>query len=102
MIEVSYPTNGDRGEFLGFETIGYFNSVEEAKKALVGLCPWDFNNMWASGYYTDFRLHGLPGKITNSWEDKDHIKEREANLKRARKHAKDWKNTWHKRAPKNW
>jgi hypothetical protein len=57
MIRIAFASWGDRGEFTGETTIGYYPSKEEAMKALAGLCPWDFNPMGATSNYKDFIFH---------------------------------------------
>jgi hypothetical protein len=100
MIEVTYPTSGDYGEYLGDGSVGYFNTIEEAQKALRGLCPWDFNSMWAPGDYKYFKFISKPGTLSK--KDKRFIEFTNHELEKARIHAKEWKGSWHRRAPNNW
>ena len=100
MIKISFDTHGDRGEYTGTQTVGYFNSEKEARKALRGLCPWDFNSMWGSDRYHNFKFEEIPGKLTN--DDKKFIEDRNLDLALARKHAEKTAGSWCKRAPKDW
>jgi hypothetical protein len=100
MIEVTFQIFGDGGESLGDVIVGYFDNERKAKKALTGLCPWDFDSMWASSDYKDFHFTKRPG-ILDPIRDKKFIKETNSNLEKARKHAKEWEGSWHHRAPEN-
>ncbi len=100
MIKVTYPTSGDRGESLGPELVGYFNNKRKAREELRGLCPWDFNNMWAGGRYDEFNFEEVPGKLGHA--DIKFIIETNERLVNARIHAEEWSGSWHSRAPKTW
>ncbi len=94
VIKVTFRNDGDGGEYLGCTTVGYWPTVEAAKASLVGLCPWDFNPMGASGDYRDFMFEKIPG-LTLTGEPSKLLVE-------ARKHAQKWKNSWHRRALEGW
>lgn len=97
MIKVIYPVYDDRGSHNGVETVGYFNSMEEARRELIGLCPWDFNSMWGGSHYNEFRFDNQPGILTK--DDKEFIDNTQKALHRARNHAEKWKGSWHTRFP---
>ena len=103
IIEVTYPTYGDRGEFLGADLVGYLGSKSEARKALRGLCPWDFNSMWGPSSYERFCFSELPGTLdSKDKEDRVFIEAAKKSISKARDHAKETKRSWHKRAPLDW
>lgn len=99
---VSFKSENDAHERWE-EFVGYFPTEEDAKIALRGLCPWDFNTMWGSGYYRDFifKTVALPHS-TNFLRPSYDMKEQNELLIKARKHAVDMGGMWHHRSPKNW
>lgn len=97
----SYSMN-ETGSEMGWSLIGYFNTKGQAKQALRGLCPWDFNSMWGSSYFEDgFSFTQVPGSL-NASDDAKFIREAAKRLVDARHHARESKGSWHHRAPENW
>lgn len=98
-IEVQYGMLNNSGVF-EIGTIGFFKDREEVKNKLAGLCSWDFDSMWGSAIEHGFRFIEHPFDITNH-----NTSDREADIKRARKHAREWKHVdkirWNGVFPKN-
>jgi hypothetical protein len=89
-------STNETGSEYSFNEIGYFNNISEAKVALRGLCPWDFNDMNGFSDYADFKFEETPEiKLSYKWK-----KERDNFIKEAKEHAKI--NTWHERSPIDW
>lgn len=97
--QYKYSTN-ETGSQWSLATIGYFKTLSEARIALRGLCPWDFDTMWGFSDYKDFLFEAVPGTLRKA--DNKFIIERDKLLSSARKHANEWKGSWHHRAPSNW
>lgn len=96
-----YSTN-ETGSESALASVGYFSNLNQAKAALRGLCPWDFNTMRGFSSYIDFVFTDAPGRL-DRYKDKSFLQARDKQLVEARKHAAVWKgNGHHTRAPKDW
>lgn len=91
MVRVGFVNWGDRGEFCGETTIGYYPTKEDAMKDLAGLCPQDFNPMGAASNYQAFIFHILENSDSRTAK----------MIKEARRHAKEMSHI-SGRAPENW
>lgn len=100
-VQYRYSTN-ETGSESALASVGYFSTIDQAKGALRGLCPWDFNTMWGFDSYEDFVFTTTPGRLDKT-KDKSFLVARDKQVSEARKHAELWKNNGHhKRAPKDW
>jgi len=99
MVEAlySYSTN-ETGSQSALGHIGYFPTLSEAMHSLRGLCCWDFSNMWG---YEDFKdIHGFQFKEIPATLDKNYdMSKRDNFIEKAKKHAKEYKGSWHRRSP---
>lgn len=100
MIRVTYTSCGERS-YTWTQEVGAFNNAKEAKGALSGLCPWDFDAMYGAGDYREFQFTEAPGRLSPN-QDAKVIRARDLQIAMAREHADQWKGSWHSRAPKDW